>query len=135
MSQQNVEAVYQALTAMRDFDYRQAAIVFSPDAEWHNTSVFPGPTVRVGPDAILRFWGTLAEEFDEEHSEIEQMSEVGDHVVVGFRWRGSGRQSGTPIDVRWGADFELVDRRIVRVDIYGDYAIALEAVGLRESPG
>jgi ketosteroid isomerase-like protein len=132
MAQENVEIVYRALIAMRDLDYRKAAIVFSRDAEWHNTSEFPGPRVCVGPDAILGFWEALAEGFEEERSKIEQVSDVGDHVVVAFQWRGSGRASGAPIEVHWGAIFEVVDRRIIRVDIYGDHAKALEAVGLRE---
>jgi len=34
--------------------------------------------------------------------------------------------------VRWAAIFALVDRRIVRVDVHGEYAKALAAVGLRE---
>jgi hypothetical protein len=39
---------------------------------------------------------------------------------------------GTPLDERFAAIFEVVDQRIVRVDIHGSYAKALEAVGLRE---
>jgi hypothetical protein len=42
------------------------------------------------------------------------------------------RGSGAPVDVRWAAIFEVVDQRIVRVDVHGKYAKALEAAGLRE---
>jgi hypothetical protein len=53
MSEENVEIVQAALSAIGDRDHRQAAVLFSPDAEWHNTSAFPGPLVYVGPDAIV----------------------------------------------------------------------------------
>jgi ketosteroid isomerase-like protein len=133
MSQESVAVVYQTLSAMMNVDHRQAAVNFAPDAEWHNTSAFPGARVCVGPDAILRFWEALVEAFAEGDAEIEQVSEGGDLVVISVHHWGSGRASGAPIDVRYGAIFEVVDQRIVRVDIHGDYATALEVAGLPES--
>jgi ketosteroid isomerase-like protein len=132
MSQQNVAIVYGALSAMTDLDHQRAAVHFAPDAEWHNTSAFPGPRVCVGPDAILEFYEALIEEFPEGGMEIEQVSEGGDLVVICIHHWGSGRASGAPIDVRFGAIFEVVDQRIVRVDIHGHYAKALKAAGLGE---
>jgi ketosteroid isomerase-like protein len=132
MSQENVAVVHLALHALADFDHEQATAHFAPDAEWHNTSAFPGPRVCVGPDAILDFWKALGEGFSEQGREIEQVWEAGDLVVIGVHQWGSGRASGVPFDVRFAAIFEVVGQRIVRVDIHGDYAKALEAVGLSE---
>jgi ketosteroid isomerase-like protein len=132
MSRENVAVVYRALSAMADFDHGRAAAHFAPDAEWHNTSAFPGPRVCVGPDAILEFYEALIEEFPEGGMEIEQVSEGGGLVVMAIRHWGSGRSSGAPVDVRFGAIFEVVDQRIVRVDIHGAYAKALNVAGLRE---
>jgi ketosteroid isomerase-like protein len=132
MPQENVEVVYRALSAMEAFDHRQMAVFFPPDTEWHNTSAFPGPRVCVGPDAIMGFWEAIAAEFRERGGEIEQVSDVGGRVVVGFHSWGSGRASGAPIDARWAAIFEVADERIVRVDVQGDYAKALKAAALPE---
>jgi|SRR5215203_362851 len=132
MSQENVAVVHRALNALADLDHGQATAHFAPDAEWHNTSAFPGPRVCVGTDAILDFWKALNEGFSERGEEIEQVWETGDFVVIGVHQWGSGRASGVPFDVRFAAIFEVVDQRIVRVDIYGAYAKALEAAGLRE---
>ncbi len=132
MSQENVEIVRAALTAVRDRDRRTAAAVFAPDAEWHNTTAFPGPRVCVGPDAIIDFWVTLVEDVAAEGNEIEQVREFDGRVVVGFHQWGSGRRSGAPFDVRYAAIFEFVDQRIVRVFVHGHYAKALEAAGLAE---
>ncbi len=132
MSHENVEVVRAALTAVRDHDRRAAAAVFAPDAEWHNTTAFPGPSVCVGPDAIVDFWVTLLEDVGTEGNEIEQVRDCDGRVVVGFHQWGSGRRSGVPFDVRYAAIFEMVDRRIARVLVHGHYAKALEAVGLSE---
>jgi ketosteroid isomerase-like protein len=132
MSEGNVEIVRAALSAIRECDRRAAAALFAPDVEWHNTSSFPGPRVCVGPDAIIDFWITLTEGFESFGEAIEKMLDVDGRVVVGFHQWGTGRQSGVPFDLRYAAIIELMDARVVRVDIHGGYAKALRAVGLRE---
>lgn len=131
MPQENVEIVRAALTALRDLDRHAAAALFTPDAEWHNTSVFPGTRVCVGADAIVDFWATLSEGF-EIAGEIEQVLDAEGRVVLGLHRWGTGRQSGVPFDVRYAAIFQLRDERIFRVSIHGSYADALHAAGLAE---
>jgi hypothetical protein len=60
----------------------------------------------------------------------KQTSEIDGRIVAGFHQWGTGRISGAPFDERFAAVFEFVDQRIVRVDIHGSYAKALQAVGL-----
>ena len=132
MSQENMEVVRAAVVAIRDCDRRLAPALFTRGAEWHNTSVFPGPPVCVGLDAIVQFWETIHEDFDVAGMEIEQTSEIDGRIVAGFHQWGIGRISGAPFDERFAAIFEFVDQRIVRVDIHGSYAKALQAVRLRE---
>jgi SnoaL-like domain len=132
MSRENVEIVDAALRALGDLDRGQAAILFAPEAEWHNTSAFPGPSVCVGPDEIVDFWAGLVEGFGGGGNEIEYITDLDRQVVVGIRSWGSGRLSGAPMDVTYAAIFELVDQHIIRVRVHGDYRKALEAVGLPE---
>ena len=132
MSQENVEIVNAALRALGDLDRSQAAVLFAPEAEWHNTSAFPGPSVCVGPDEIVDFWAGMREGFGGGGNEVEEITEIDGQVVVGMRSWGSGRLSGAPVDVQYAATFELVDQRITRVRVHGDYDEALEAVGLSE---
>ena len=127
MSRENTEIVRAAVRAVREQDRRAAGALFAPDAEWHNTSTFPGARVCVGPDAIIDFWIALVEDFDSFGDEIEQVAETDGRVVVGFHQWGRGRHSGVPFEVRYAAVFEMADQRIVRVDIHGHYAKALEA--------
>jgi hypothetical protein len=43
-----------------------------------------------------------------------------------------GKGTGVPVDLRYGAVFELVRGRIVRTTLYPDPGDALEAAGLGE---
>jgi ketosteroid isomerase-like protein len=130
MSQENVEIVRSTFDAMLRGDDEDATRGFHGDAAWHNTSVFPDPSVCVGPQAILNFWATLMETFQESQTDVEQVVEGGDAVVLSLHSVGRGNASGVPVDVRWGAAFRVIDGKISRVDVHGDWAKALEALGL-----
>jgi ketosteroid isomerase-like protein len=130
MSQDNVEIVRSTFDAMLRGDDEDATRGFQVDAVWHNTSVFPGPSICVGPQAILNFWATLTEAFQESQTDVEQVVASGDTVVLSLHSVGRGNASGVPVDVRWGAAFRVINGQISRVDVHGDWAKALEAVGL-----
>jgi ketosteroid isomerase-like protein len=130
MSQENVEIVRSTFDAMLRGDDEDATRGFQEDAGWHNTSVFPDPSICVGPQAILNFWATLTETFQESQTDVEQVVEGGDAVVLSLHSVGRGNASGVPVDVRWAAAFRVIDGKISRVDVHGDWTKALEAVGL-----
>jgi ketosteroid isomerase-like protein len=134
MSQENVEVVRHTFDAARRGDYQVAARGFPADAVWHNTAEFPGQRTCVGPQAIINFWETLFESFEESggRMDIERVVKGKDSVVLGVHSSGRGRASGVPIDMHWGIAFRVRSGKISRVDVHGDLAKALEAVGLRE---
>jgi len=130
MSQDHVEIVRSTFDAMLRGDDEDATRGFHDDAVWQNTSVFPDPSICVGPQAILNFWATLTETFQDSQTDVEQVAEGGDAVVLSLHSVGRGNASGVPVDVRWAAAFRVIDGKISRVDVHGDWAKALEAVGL-----
>ena len=134
MSQENVKVVRRTLDAARQGDLQGAALGFHADAVWHNTAEFPGQRTCVGPQAIIDFWETLFESFEDTGSwmDIERVVEGENSVVLRVHSSGRGKASGVPIDLRWGIAFQVRDAKISRVDVHGDWAKALEAVGLRE---
>jgi len=134
MSQQNVDLVRGAFDAVRQGDYHGAARGFHADAVWQNTAEFPGPSTCVGVEAIIDFWATLLEAFDESEgaTEVERIVVGKDSVVLGVHSVGQGKASGVPLDFHWGAAFHLRDGKISRVDVHGDWAKALTAAGLAE---
>jgi hypothetical protein len=94
-----------ALMAIGDRDHRLAAALFTPGAEWHNTSVFPGPRVCVGPDAIVHFLETLHEDFEVAGMEIE--ADIG---------RRRPRSRGSPPVGNWSLERQkmVISRRKVK---------------------
>jgi ketosteroid isomerase-like protein len=129
MSRRHFAVINEAFAAVVTADLAAAEKLFDPEVEWHNTSVFPGERVCKGPRAILAFWRVLVEDFaDDGSTEIEQFAESHGRAVVGFHSLGTGRTSGAPLDVRWAALFELHDQRVTRVDVYGSYAKANQAL-------
>ena len=134
MSQENVEVVRSTFDAMTRRDYAGAARGFHADAVWKNTAEFPGPKTCVGPRTIVDFWTTLMEPFEgsADGPTVERVVEGEESVVLGVHSVGRGKASGLPIDVWWGAAFHMRDGKISRVDVHGDWAKALKAVGLSE---
>jgi ketosteroid isomerase-like protein len=132
MSQEDVEIVERFLEALDRREYHRATPLLHEDAEWHNTAAFPGPQTITGPKAMVEFWEALLESFDPIEGAVESITARGDRVVVGVHSHGRGAGSGVPIDVRYALTFSLCGNRIARVEVSGDYAKALKAVGLRE---
>src|SRR5262245_56661048 len=119
MSQENVEAVRRMLVSIHRRDFGKAIRQFRPDAHWHNTGAFPGPTVCSGGSEITTFWTSLFEDFEEHGQlEVEQTSDLGDTVIVGLHIRGRGKVSGAPVDVRWAMTVRFEGGLIARVDVY-----------------
>jgi ketosteroid isomerase-like protein len=129
---ENLEMVRRSFDGFRSGDYRAAVREFRADAVWHNTAEFPGQRVCVGPEAIIDFWKTLMESFDERESsmEIERMVEGEDSLVLAVHSVGKGKSSGIPLDFHWSAAFHVRDGKISRVDVHGDWSKALKAAGL-----
>ncbi len=134
MSQENVEIARRFLEALGRGDYDDASDCLHTDAVWTNTASFPGARTITGPKAIIDFWKTLVESFDQADGglEVENVMGTGYRVVAGVHSRGRGVGSGVPVDVHWALGFSLRGDRIERVDISRDYLSALEAAGLQE---
>jgi ketosteroid isomerase-like protein len=134
MSQENVDLVRRAFNAVVRGDYRGADREFHADAVWQNTTAFPGPRTCVGPRAIVDFWLTLSESFQDGlgTTNVERVVEGEDSVVLGVHSSTRGIASGVPIEVDWCAAVRVRDGRVSRVDVHGDWEKALEAVGLGE---
>jgi ketosteroid isomerase-like protein len=129
VSEENMGLVRRTFDAISRQDYREAVRGFHADAVWNNTAEFPGPQRCVGVDAIIDFWTTLVEPFEQgaRSQRIVRAIEDGNTVVIEVRSVGRGAGSGAPVDVRWGAVFWLRDGLIGRVDVHGNWEKARAA--------
>jgi ketosteroid isomerase-like protein len=136
VSEKNVKIVRRVVETIGSGDYDLAASYLDPDAEWHNTAVFPGPKSVVGAKAIAGFWRDLFGAYGGETAaagmEIEKLVDAGEVIVILIHGWGSGQSSGVPIETRWAHVLRLRDSRVVRVETHGRFASALEAAGLSE---
>src|SRR5689334_7193725 len=94
MSEENVEIVRASNQAWNagDMDaFLSSAdpdIVIRPDSRW------PESRARLGRDAARSFFEDLTEMLGEAETTIEELVDAGDRVVIRFRGRVRGRQSG-----------------------------------------
>jgi ketosteroid isomerase-like protein len=131
MSEENIEIVRQLYRAMDARDRAAFAELADPDAEWvPDRRVGEGP-VR-GRDSIIQFFTDRAAAFDEISTDVEQLWESGDRVLVFVRVRGLGEASGAAFDIRIAHLWTVRDGVVVRGEGYGDREEALEAAGLSE---
>ena len=129
MSARPLDIARDAFMALLSGDAQRTRRLVAPDAEWHNTAVFPGERVQRGPDAMLAFHRTLREDFEESVAAIEHELEDGELVALGIHSRGQGKASAAPIDVHWAAVFQVRGQQVTRCDVYGSWERAVRSLG------
>jgi ketosteroid isomerase-like protein len=133
MSQENTELVRRGYEAFAQGDVEAAMAMLHPDiqVEDHDRSL-ETPMTYHGRDGFLTLFATVNEGFADVRYTVEEVTGVGDQVLVEVRRTGRGRASGAHVDERQFHVWDVVDRRAVRFWVYLDRDEALEAVGLRE---
>ena len=90
------------------------------------------PEVVFGRDdvieAVRHYWGT----WDEYAIDPLEFIDVGQSVVITVRERGRGKTSGVPVERQQTQVWTFRNGRIVRWELFGDRASALQAAGLSE---
>jgi ketosteroid isomerase-like protein len=137
MSRENVEIVRQVIESARSdaLEGRIEAVLalFDPSCEYTRVTAAVDPQTYRGHNGIRRYISDMADSWAEWRSEVEDVFEVGpDTVVVTFRFRATGKDSGVPVEARLGGVFVLSQGKILRGQNYASRQQALEAVGLRE---
>lgn len=135
MAQRNVEivrAVYEGIDALRDGRDPGAAFdQVAVDAELFPAPEVPGPASYRGVDGFLEFLRTWTDAFEGWSFELEQTIDAGDdRVVVLMHQSGSGKGSGVPVDLRYGALHRFEGGRMVETRLYMKPAEAFEAAGI-----
>jgi ketosteroid isomerase-like protein len=131
MSEENVEVVRTALTALDRRDVELYLSIASPEIELI-TPASPLEGSSVGHEGIRRFFQEM-EAFAESSSfEVEEIREVGPQVLAFFKVIGVGRLSGVETSTDVAALYSVEDGKLRRAQVYADRREALEAAGLSE---
>ncbi len=134
MSQENVEAVRQALAAWNRGDRKGWLASSHPEVEWSSAvlrQVEGTGAVHKGRAEVAQFWEDWHELWNLE-IEPSEIRDLRDTVLVLARMRTRGKASGAEVEQSIGYVFEFEDGLIRRARAYLSPEQALEAVGLSE---
>jgi ketosteroid isomerase-like protein len=136
MSQENVEVVMKLHDAFSRGDLEGVLSGWHRECEYRAamTQVVEGEdAVFRGHDGLRRWWQELQDLYDELGTEVLDVRDVGDRVVVTFLIRGRGKGSGIYLDGQELAQVvTLRQGKVAEARDYFNHAEALEAVGLAE---
>ncbi len=108
--------------------------LWDPQVVYHPTGALPDGAARPhrGWDGVLRFTANQMEAFTEMWIEPLEFIEVGDRLVVPYRFGGRARHTGIEVDFSFVHLLHLPDGKVVRCDAFKTKGEALEAAGLAE---
>jgi ketosteroid isomerase-like protein len=98
MSQQNVEAVKDAMEAFNERDIERLLEFADPGVEWRPPAELPGASVYHGHDGVRRAIADMLDAFGDLRAEPERFIDADDRVIALYRWRGRGSTSGISVD-------------------------------------
>ena len=132
MSEENVETVERAITAINERDIDGYLACCTEDIQL-KTPVSPIAGVYEGADGIRRFFADIEDAGPDFRLHPERLEAVGGERVLAFvRLTFHGRASGLSIPAENGNVYEFEEGKIRRVQIFFDRGEALEAAGLSE---
>jgi ketosteroid isomerase-like protein len=132
MSRENVEVVREWWEAWNRRDVERLLGAFHPDIEWRTSGTFPGlDPVYAGHDGFRRFWLEFTEPWEWFVISTDDLRDCGEQVLSLGEFEAQGRD-GLRVQRQSASVWTFRDRLAIRVQVYGDWKSALEAVGLRE---
>jgi hypothetical protein len=127
MSPEDLDTVRRAYDAFAAGDLATLRTFLAPDIEWRTTPNVPFLGNYVGLDQFLRGMDEWTSAFADVTTEVEEMIDAGDNVIVHHRMRGRGRDSGVDVDL---AIFQVVavrDGQLIRMHDFTEREEALAA--------
>jgi len=130
MSQENVEIVRRAYDAWDRGDMEAMLATLHPDLVYVTSGVFPGlEPVYNGHDGFRGFWRDFRGTWESLSIGVQELRDCGERILGLLTFNARGRDG---VEVRRQAAnvWTIRDGLAVRVENHGDWATALEAVGL-----
>jgi hypothetical protein len=131
MSQENVEIVSRAISAINERDVDAYMALYNPDFELIN-QLAPIEGSNRGEEGIRAFFDGIEEAATRFDLEVEHLQPLDDNRVLGsliLRIETRGGFEGSEAITNL---YELKDGKLSRVRVFRDHAQALEAAGLSE---
>jgi ketosteroid isomerase-like protein len=135
MSQANVELVMKVHTAVIQGDLEGLLSVAHPNAEYRaatQQAIEGEGTAFRGHDGICRWFRELHDLYEDLDSDILEVRDLGDQVVIVFLVRGRGTASGVTLEQSLAQVVTLQQGKVIGIREYFTREEALEGVGLSE---
>ncbi len=129
MSGENVELVKRMLALFHAGDAEGALACFSEDVVVE-APARPDVTGGRGREALARLVGSWVGSWEDWSEEIDEVRDLGDHVVVISTQRGRAKSSGIEIALQYPVLYEVRNGELSAVGLYGSLDEALKAAGL-----
>jgi ketosteroid isomerase-like protein len=131
--EENLETVRRTVQAINERRFDAAAGEWDPAGEWRPAiaGAVEGRVYR-GKAALRRYFDDVLENFSELQMVDPELRDLGGRVLVLYRLRVRGQDSGVIVDEPGGIVYELRDGKIVFGQSYLSREEALEAVGLSD---
>ena len=130
MSQENVDLVRKNNDAFRRGDWEVLGANMDPDVFARVDPNWPEQRIY-GRDALVAFLQGVGESMGPD-IRIEEMMDLGDRVLVRFRWHARGTQSGVEGEQSVSEISTFREGRVVFIEYFLEHEEALKAVGLEE---
>jgi ketosteroid isomerase-like protein len=132
MSEENVETVERAITAINERDVDGYLACCTEDIQLR-TPVSPVVGAYEGADGIRRFFADIEDAGPDFRLVLERLEAVDGERVLAFTGVAvHGRASGLSVPLQTGNVYEFEEGKIRRIQIFSDREEALKAAGLRE---
>ena len=133
MSRESVELVRAVYAAWAEGDFRAGTDLY----DRHFLLVPGGADLTdagryLGPEGVKEYMLGVLSAWKDFSMAAEELIDVDNSVVVAVRQRGVGRESETPIEMRFFAVWTFRGPTAIRLELFRERNKALEAVGLRE---
>ena len=132
MSQENVELVLRGVAAMNRGDPEAFDALCDARFEMHLVGAIGEPVRYAGTEGVFQFFRDMGESWTEWGFEVERARDLGQHVLITGRQRGTGRVSGVEVDSPRASVITVRDGAVTELRYFIEPAQALEAVGLEE---
>jgi ketosteroid isomerase-like protein len=131
MSQENVELTYRAHDAMNRRDLDGFLALMDDDVEAHSLLAAVEGGYH-GHNGIRRWWANTLDVFPDFRTQVDEISDLGDVIIVRFRISGHGIGSDASFEQSSCQVLEWRRKKLVRWRTFRSEAEALEAAGIKE---
>ena len=133
MSRENVEIVQKFTRLFEEGSRDEWRAHFDPNVVWDTSaSGMPSAGILHGHEGVERFFRDWLGTWRNYGLLTREYLDAGDSVVIVFRQRGTGRESGIESERDFFGAYDLRRSKVVRFRLYASRDAAHKAVGLAE---